>query len=217
MGTEFLNTRYGSDETTAAVLKEFAEAVQRADGVIKGLLDYSAPRSIELQPQDLNVLIKAVLRLVRGEIREGQHRVELELGEIPQTLVDRGKMMQVLLNLITNALQAMPSGGVLTVRTRFAQMTSFGANVGGEGSDVFRAGDPVVIVEVLDTGPGIPDGMLQRIFEPFVTTKATGKGTGLGLSVVRSIVNLHHGTIVLRNREEGGAAAVLTLKASDSP
>jgi len=217
MGTEFLSARYASDETTAGVLKELADAVQRADGVIKGLLDYSVPRSVELKPQDLNLVIKAVLRLVRGEIREGQHRVELELGEIPETLVDRGKMMQVFLNLITNALQAMPDGGVLTVRTRVTQMTSFGANVGGEGSDVFRAGDRVVIAEILDTGPGIPDGMQQRIFEPFVTTKATGKGTGLGLSVVRSIVKLHHGTIVLRNREEGGTAAILTLKVNDFP
>lgn len=216
MGVEFLQAKHGADETTAGVLKDLADAVHRADGVIKGLLDYSVPRTVEMQPQDLNAVIRAALRLVRGEVRAGAHQLDVELGDLPQTMVDRGKMMQVFVNLFTNALQAMDAGGTLTVRSRAEQLTRFGANVGGENSEIFRAGDRVVIVEILDTGPGIPPENLGRIFEPFVTTKATGKGTGLGLSVVRSIVNLHHGTITLRNRIGGGAVATLTLKVSDT-
>lgn len=216
MGVEFLQRRHGDDGTTTGVLRELADAVQRAEGVIRGLLDYSAPRRLEMKPQDLNAVIRAVLRLVRGEIREGKHTVEVELDELPLTLVDRGKMMQVFVNLFTNALQAMEGGGTLTVRTRAERLQRVEPVAEGECDEDFHVGDRVVVAEISDTGPGIPPENLARIFEPFVTTKPAGKGTGLGLSVVRSIVNLHHGTIVMRNRDGGGATATLTLKVSEN-
>ena len=216
MGVEFLSAKYAADEKTSGVLKELADAVARADSVIKGLLDFSVPREVELQPHDLNAIIRSAMSLVRGEIADG-HEVALDLGGIPEVFVDRGKMGQVFVNLFTNALQAMPDGGTLSVRTRAEQIAGFGANVGGERSEVFQAGDRVVIAEVADTGPGIPPQLLGRIFEPFFTTKTTGKGTGLGMSVVRSIVNLHRGTITMQNRDTGGAVATLALKAKDTP
>jgi len=216
MGVEFLGGKYSGDETTAAVLKELADAVQRADNVIKGLLDFSAPRQLALATNDLNAIIRSALLLVRGEMREN-HRLEIELGDIPPIDIDRGKVSQVFVNLFTNALQAMPDGGTLTVRTRVEQVVGVGANIGGESSEVFQAGDRVVIAEVADTGPGIPPEVLPRIFEPFFTTKPTGKGTGLGMSVVRSIMNLQRATIVMSNRPTGGALATLTFKIQDSP
>ncbi len=215
MGAEFLSGKYGGDETTAEVLKELADAVTRADDVIKGLLDFSAPRRVELHAHDLNAIIRSAVQLVRGEIRGDAHKVDLDLAEIPEVLVDRGKVSQVFVNLFTNALQAMPEGGTLSVRTRAEQITGVGANIGGERSEVFQVGDQVVVAEVADTGPGIPPEMLGRVFEPFFTTKPTGKGTGLGMSVVRSIMNLQHGTVVMRNRDTGGAVATLTFKAKD--
>ncbi|MDD5199183.1 MAG: PAS domain-containing protein [Terrimicrobiaceae bacterium] len=215
MGVEFLSGKYGSDPTTASVLKELSDAVSRADTVIKGLLDFSPPRQVELQPQDLNAIIRSALALVRGEFRGDLHRVELDLDDIPTVLADRGKVSQVFVNLFTNAIQAMDGGGTISVRTRVAQITGVGANVGGERSEVFQAGDRVVVVEVADTGPGIPPELLARVFEPFFTTKPTGKGTGLGMSVVKSIMNLQRGTVRIANRDGGGAVVTLTFKAHD--
>jgi PAS domain S-box-containing protein len=216
MGIEFLQGKYGADATTASVLKDLAEAVTRADSVIKGLLDFSAPRQLELAPCDLNATIRSALGLVRGEFDPERHHIDLDLGEIPPVEADRAKMNQVFVNLFTNALQAMPEGGVLSVRSRVAQLTGMGANVGGELSQIFQAGDYVVIVEVADTGVGIPPDALPHIFDPFFTTKPTGKGTGLGMSVVRSIMNLQRGIISMRNRDHGqGAIATLTFKAQN--
>ena len=197
MGVEFLSARYGSDETTATVLKELGDAVARADGVIKGLLDYAAPHRLETTSQDLNALVRTALRLVRGEMRRDAHRVELDLGVMPAARVDRGKTIQVLVNLFSNALQAMPDGGTLQVRTW------------ANGEHLF--------VEIADTGTGIPEDVLPRVFEPFFTTKAAGKGSGLGMSVVRSIMKLQGGHVHLANRPDGGGAvATLTFPANPS-
>jgi PAS domain S-box-containing protein len=216
MGIEFLKGKHGNDETTASVLKDLADAVQRADGVIKGLLDFSAPHQLELEANDLNDVIREALRLVRGEISRELHKVELDLGDLPPVMVDRRKVSQVFVNLFTNALHATPNGGTLGVRTRVAQVTGFGANIGSESSQVFQAGDSVVIAEVTDTGPGIPPDVLPHVFEPFFTTKPTGKGAGLGMSVVRSIMNLQRGTISIRNRGGEGAIVTLTFQ-TDNP
>lgn len=195
MGIEYLEGRYGADEATAAALREMSDAVARADGVIKGLLDYSAPHRLETAPQDLNALVRTALRLVRGEIRRDAHAVTLELGPLPPACVDRSKTIQVLVNLLSNALQAMPDGGELGVRT--------------------WAEGPEIVLEVADTGPGIPEHVLPRVFEPFFTTKPAGKGNGLGMSVVRSIMKLQGGHVRLANRPDGGGAvATLTFPAN---
>jgi len=102
----------------------------------------------------------------------------------------------VLVNVFMNAIQAMPQGGTLTIRTAAA------ASAGGA---------PAVTVEVDDTGPGIPEAYLTRVFEPFFTTKTAGQGTGLGLCVAEQIVQLHGGTVVLSNRPEGGARVTIVF------
>ena len=78
----------------------------------------------------------------------------------------------------------------------------------------FRAGDDAVVIEVADTGHGIPENKLGMIYEPFFTTRASGKGAGLGLTITRKIVELHNGRIEIKNRPEGGILATLTLKAA---
>jgi signal transduction histidine kinase len=106
----------------------------------------------------------------------------------------------------------MEGGGTATVRTYSKQLTGVGANVSDQRSESFRVGETIVVAEIDDTGPGIPEDKLSKIFEPFFTTKPTGKGTGLGLSVVRTIVDLHGATIDLRNLPEGGARVTLMFQ-----
>jgi signal transduction histidine kinase len=135
------------------------------------------------------------------------------LGEnLPLLKLDRHKIEQVFVNLFMNAIQAMPEGGMLTVKTATKQLTELGSDVDRGKTDGFRIGETLVVVEVEDTGTGIPDKELARVFDPFFTTKRTSQGTGLGLSVTRKIIELHRGMIDISNRQEGGVRVALMFK-----
>jgi signal transduction histidine kinase len=125
--------------------------------------------------------------------------------------LDDFKIQQVFIDVITNALQAMPDQGTLTLRTAGLTLTR-GRNEGHCRSDAHRSGDHVAVVEIDDTGTGIPPHVLNKVFDPFFTTKPTGHGTGLGLSVSRQIVEMHGGTIDIANRATGGARVTLTFR-----
>lgn len=211
MGVEFLQS-CPLDDTAEAVVDEISDAVNRADGVIRGLLDFSVPKQLELQPCDLNRLIENAVNLVRVEARASIEVVlEIERG-LPPVPLDAAKISQVLINLLTNALHAMPGGGTVTVRTYTKQLTGVGANIGGSRNESFRVGQALVVVEIDDTGHGIPEDKLAKVFEPFFTTKPTGQGTGLGLSVVKTIIDLHGGTIDLCNLANGGTRVTLMFR-----
>ncbi len=212
MGLEYLGQAVGSDKNIAITLSEMADAVQRADGVIRGLLDFSAPKQLEMKKESLNAIIERALQLVRGEVGPGTEVIRELDKRLPLLPLDAVKMSQVFVNLLTNALHAMSSGGALTVRTYCKQLTSIGANISSHHTESFRVGGSIVVAEIDDTGHGIPEEKLSKIFEPFFTTKPTGIGTGLGLSVVKTIVDLHGATIDLRNLPEGGARATIMFQ-----
>jgi signal transduction histidine kinase len=207
----FLTTE---DDNVALVLEKMDKAVRRADRVTRGLLDFSAQSAVEVTPTELNAVVEQSLLLVEHESVRAHVAVVKELGEdLPPLKLDRQKIEQVFVNLFMNAIQAMPEGGTLTVRTHAKQRTEPGPNVGRRETDPFRAGKFRVVAEVEDSGTGIPDEKLHRVFDPFFTTKPTGQGTGLGLTVTRKIIELHQGIIDIRNRQEGGVRVTLTFKA----
>jgi signal transduction histidine kinase len=217
MGLEFLKSVPIPDDSASMILHEMGEAVHRADGVIRGLLDFSAPRQLETHPVDLNQLIEGALKMVRGEMK-GAYAIERELQHgLPLLALDAAKISQVFINLFTNALHAMNHGGTLRVRTYSRQLTGVGSNIASSRSEIFRGvGQRIVVAEIDDTGCGIPDEKLAKVFEPFYTTKPTGAGTGLGLSVVKTIIDLHAATIDLANRAEGGVRATIMFQV-DAP
>ena len=199
------------------VMRAMRDAVHRADAIIRGLVDFSANRQLDATPQDLNAMIRRSLLLVKHELT-GNHvslLTELE-GDLPEVLLDATKVQQVFVNLFINAVQAMPGGGTLTVRTYTRRLTEAAWDAGSRQAERFRVGDYVVVAEVDDTGTGIPADKLHKVFDPFFTTKPTGRGTGLGLTVTRKIVELHHGAISIANRDEGGARVNLMFKAHGS-
>jgi signal transduction histidine kinase len=160
----------------------------------------------------MNTVIDRALTLVRGEL-SGIEIVREYQRDLPLLQLDSGKIGQVLINLITNAAHAMQEGGTLVMRTFSKQLTGVGANIADQRAVSFRVGGTVVVVEIDDSGHGIPEDKLPKVFEPFYTTKPTGKGTGLGLSVVKTIVDLHGATIDLRNLPEGGTRATIMFRA----
>jgi signal transduction histidine kinase len=172
-------------------VQDMGDAVKRADFVIKGLLNFSRSEQLNLVPLDLNQVIEESLAMVKHEFAKNHISLEKHLAEkLPQVELDRSKIEQVLINVFMNAIQAMGNNGELSVKTFISRPTGT------------KAAGKRVVVEIQDTGSGIPEDKLDKLFEPFFTTKPVGTGTGLGLSVSRNIIELHRATIRIANRKE---------------
>jgi signal transduction histidine kinase len=206
-----------NDGNLVLLLQDMQRAVRKADSVIKGLLDFSAPEKLETAPEEPNAVVEQALVLMKHEFVKRHIALVRELApNLPRIRVDRSKVEQVLVNLMMNASHAMPDGGAITIRTAVKTMRAPGAKRGRRAENLTRPEGTVVAIEVDDTGSGIPEEALAKIFDPFFTTKPTGQGTGLGLTVSRKIVELHGGTIDLKNKPGGGIRATLLFNAERS-
>ena len=215
MGVNYLSKKLPvGDENIAMVLQEMKEAITRADTIARGLLDFAASKQLAMKPEDFNQLITDTLKMVRHELNKKRIELVKDLAVLlPKVAVDKTQIQQVFVNIFVNAVHAMPEGGTLTVRTFAKQMTETTHSEGSRSSAHLWVGDTAVVAEVEDTGSGIPQEHLAKIFDPFFTTKPTGVGTGLGLPVSRKIVELHGGTIDIKNKPDGtGVRVTLLLK-----
>lgn len=174
------------------VLKES----RRAREVVRRLLDFSRPGEGFRVKADINDLVRDVVALIKHLTHTSGVNLKIDLKEdLPWIQVDRDQIKQVLLNLIHNAIQAMPRGGVLTLLTNLKE----------------REGMKGVMIQVQDTGQGISPENIERLFEPFFTTRSPGKGTGLGLSVSYGIITDHNGVIDVASKPEKGSTFTLWL------
>src|SRR5258706_247278 len=215
MGINYLNRKLGGqDDNIDVVLKEVRDAIDRADSITRGLLNFSASRQLDIQPQDFNKLVDETVRLVRHALNSNQIESVTNYAEhLPNVGADKTQIQQVFVNIFMNAIQAMPNGGKLSVRTYSKQLTETTHFEGLRKADRFWVGDTAVVAEVEDTGTGIAQEHLAKIFDPFFTTKPTGVGTGLGLPVSKKIIELHGGSLDIRNRRSGGVRVTIMLKA----
>ncbi len=186
--------RFPPDQRTAA--ETIYSEARRASRIVQNLLTFARQHKAEKGPAAINQVLDDTLELRGYELRVRGIDVRREYDEaLPDTMGDAHQLQQVFLNLITNAEQAMERAEGrhhrLTVRTR-------------------RSGDAIRI-EIEDTGSGVPPNLLERIFNPFFTTKPTGHGTGLGLSISLGIVREHEGRIWAENAAQGGARFVVEL------
>jgi signal transduction histidine kinase len=212
-GVKVLSSRQPApDEAGRQLLQDMSDAVVRADTIIAGLLNYSRAGGLDTAATDLHATIEESLRFVAHQLDGARIAVVRQFDEsMPQLPLDRFKIQQVFVNLVTNAIHAMGPGGELRVRTSLERLTR-GPNVGHRRTDRYVPGERVAVVKVEDSGPGIRGDHLDKVFDPFFTTKPTGQGTGLGLSVARQIVEMHGGTIEIANRDEGGVRVTIVLK-----
>ena len=215
LGLDYLETSLRHDPLAAEVHQDMLHAVSRADTVVRGLLDFSRERALDLRPLSINRILEGALKLVRHELTQRNIRVDTALAEdVPERHFDADKMQQVFLNLFMNAMHAMEHDGLLRVSSALTEVDD--AHLGTHAREAgFSAGDRLIRIIVEDSGPGIRPDDLSKLFDPYFTTKRQGEGTGLGLSVTRNIVTLHQGSIDLDNRGGGGASAVLLFKRDD--
>ena len=176
--TQMLLEGADADDPRTRLLQKIERQTFRAAKIVNGLLNLSRPAQAgaDMAPVDINGVINDVLALLEHQLQLHHVTVRRELSDRPLVVMGlEHKLQQVFLNLLLNARDAMPKGGWLSVTTRD------------------QAGHAVV--EVADTGSGIPNEYLARIYDPFFTTKAIGQGTGLGLSITYGIVREHEGSI----------------------
>ncbi|WP_303721811.1 PAS domain S-box protein [Malonomonas rubra] len=201
-----LQSLYANDKGLLPKISKIAEAAERGSKLTHGLLAYSRKKTGPSTPVDLNHLILQVQDLfgkVIGEhIDKNLHLAEQQLF----VLADTSQLEQVLVNLATNARDAMPGGGTLTITTSRTVIDKDFCKVHGYG----EPGD-YALITVTDTGVGIPHQVLQNIFDPFYTTKDTGKGTGLGLAIAWGIVKQHKGYILVDSAHEKGSCFKIYL------
>lgn len=211
LGVEYLKKQIEGPTTLLDLLDDMETATRKANEVIFELLDYSAPHEVSMEPQNLNELIERVLTLMRHNFNEAQVEVTTSLAtDLNLVSMDSSKLEQVFINLLLNAISVMPDGGAITVRSFPMRMQHTGDGVSSELTERFRVGDKLAVVEIEDSGHGIAETNLNKLFDPFFSTRTTGEGTGLGLSVTRSIVEMHRGYVTLQNRQKGhGACARL--------
>lgn len=173
----------GRDGPLHEDLAMIASEAERCRKIVSGLLQFARKNKVETRATNLCGLTERTVRMLRipaGVTVKFEHAIQDLRAE-----VDRDQVAQVLTNLINNAVDAMPDGGELTIRT------------GGNERDVH--------IQVCDTGCGIPPENRKKVFEPFFTTKPAGRGTGLGLSVTYGIVKMHHGDVRVESNVDPGA------------
>jgi len=162
-------------------------AVEQMEDLLARFLRFVKSDEFNLSDVDVNTIIKQVTHLAQFRIKDQPINISLNLSDLPPIKADRIMLEQALLNLVLNAIEAMPGGGELTISSSVE--------------------DGKAVVSVKDTGSGMPEDVKDNIFDPFFTTK--GDGTGLGLSIVYNIVNLHNGDISF---ESNGAGATFIMK-----
>ena len=211
---QLLRARLANDTQAQPRLETISAQIERIERIVRGMLDRTRPEAVVLMPLDLNALLLRIFDATAPalEARRVSLETELETG-LPLVAADADRLQQVFINLINNSLDAMPDGGLLSVRTGVIER---GAKQDDAHALKLTDADlsPQVFIEFSDNGCGMTEGLRARIFDPFYTTKESGHGTGLGLVVVRQVVREHHGEIEVESEPERGACFRITLPAS---
>jgi PAS domain S-box-containing protein len=194
---QMLQRKIPKSDPRHPILEKIEKQTFRASRIVNNLLNFSRQQPSEMQALDVNDLVSETLALAELPLSKRNVRVETDLAEtLPPVWGDPGKLQQVLMNLVLNARDSMPNGGDLRIHT---------ARHNGE-----------VVVEVADTGAGIAAEEINKIYDPFFTTKGTSKGTGLGLSVSYGIIQEHRGTITVRSEPGNGTCFRVALPLAEA-
>ncbi|MFT5452910.1 MAG: PAS domain S-box-containing protein [Enterobacterales bacterium] len=211
LGIDYLSKKIKGNEHIELIIHEMDEAITRADSVIKELVNFSASADLSFEKLDVNKLIDDSLNLVRHEILKNDIRIIKKYHQdLHMILGDKQKLGQVIINIIMNAIHAMETSPVksITINTLPSTLAARGLDITGK----FSINENIIAIMIEDTGIGIDKDNLNKLFEPFFSTKPAGKGAGLGLTVCQNIIRLHGGKIVFANSDTGGAIAEIIFQ-----
>jgi signal transduction histidine kinase/ActR/RegA family two-component response regulator len=201
-----LRKKLDRDDPVMVFVEQILEASDGATSLVQGLLAYSRKQIITTKPLQVNETITKLGGLIRRLIGED---IEIKMNLASRELMimaDRVQIEQVLMNIVINARDAMPEGGMLSISTETVFLNAFAASSYG----IPKPGE-YVCIEISDDGVGIDEEVRGNIFEPFYTTKEVGKGTGLGLSIVYGIIKQHDGHIIVHSKLGKGTAFTIFL------
>jgi|GEM_PF-886649 PAS domain S-box-containing protein len=185
-------------------LAEIVKAVERGINLTRAMLAFARRQAIALRPLELNQLLQETEPLARNLLNKQQH-LNLQLHPAPLTVIaDATLLQQVLFNLVTNARDAMPDGGSVTIGTRLSDQAAEQLSGNEPHVDKYYA-----VLWVQDTGHGISEEIRNKVFEPFFTTKPVGKGTGLGLAMIYGTIKQHKGFV--RIESEPGIGSTISV------
>src|SRR5215210_7622016 len=201
-----LRKRLPNDIKIRRLLDNSIEAAQRGASLTQRMLAFARRQDLKSEPVDVHDLVRNMSNLLQRSIGTVQIETRFPLRLAP-VLVDANQLELAVLNLIVNARDAMPEGGTITVAAREEVIRS--SSAGG-----LRPGN-YVSLSVVDTGIGMDEATLERVIEPFFTTKGIGKGTGLGLSMVHGLAEQSGGRLVLKSRKGHGTTAEIWLPVAE--
>jgi len=191
--SDLLSKEVAEDSVYKADLERIVNETKRCKNIVASLLEFARQNQVNAQTVDLNQLIVQVLEIeLKHYEGRGVEFIRLLEPSLPNIQADASQLMQVLVNLIENAADAMPEGGRVTLRT-------------------LNEPENMVTIEVEDSGIGIPPENLSKLFTPFFTTKPVGKGIGLGLAIIYGIIKMHRGQIIVRSAQGVGTTFIIQL------
>jgi len=210
-GIEYLDTKLEvKDDKIRLTLDSIKEAAKKANNIIKDLLDFASLSVVEKRSQDLNQVIDQSLNLILHQCDKCAITIVRQFQpDLPQIKIDKNRVEQVILDLLINAINAMEKDGQLIIKTYARPCVTEDISWGSSQQGHMKEGDLVLIADIEDSGPGIRDEDLPKVFDPFFTTRRAAGGIGLGLAIARTIMSNHNGIIKVANRPEGGARARL--------
>jgi len=172
-----------------------AEEIRHIDTIVQNFLEFSRPPKLKMQKVSPSDVVDMAIQLLRHRLEMCDVQVELNRQDrLPETLLDSDQLKEVLVNLVVNASEAMRGGGLIMITEEQEVVESLGS---------------VLVIRVSDDGPGIPESIQDKIFQPFFSTKE--EGTGLGLGIANRIVEEHGGWLDLKSREGEGATFIINL------
>lgn len=182
----------GAPSSLVDEAREACRQIERIQKINRQILRYSRTESESLAPQELTQALKHALVLMNPQLKRfGVKLSDVRDVEVPYIMGNAGKLEQLFVNLLQNAIDALANQGETKIQIRFAQ----------------QRGN--LVITFRDNGPGVPEQILEKIFKPFFTTKACDQGTGLGLTIVADIVRAHQGTIRLNGKRKRGTEFII--------
>ncbi|MBN1869011.1 MAG: response regulator [Candidatus Omnitrophica bacterium] len=213
-GIAYLSQNFSErDQNVDSVIQNMKQAITKANDIVTDLLNFASLTSLEKKKENIDNVIRNALNLVRHEFSRNHITVVQKIEDtLPQVMVDKNRIEQVIVNLILNAVHAMPDGGEITVRAYSRVLSEDLEDMPQLRRDEFKPGETIVILAVEDSGCGIPVDKIGQIFDPFFTTRRGEGGVGLGLSISKNIMDIHDGCIFVENKQNGGVRATLIFK-----